>query len=74
MHALTAAGLLGRYTSLSQLLVEPLNLNYMGHLCREGRKVRMSDFAMHSNKYEFSIPTVLLVGTSMSAVKAEPPN
>ncbi len=69
MHALTAAGLMGLYTSLSQLLVEPLNLQYMGHLCRDGRKVCMADFAMRSDTHEFSIPTVLLVGTSMSAGK-----
>ncbi len=69
MHALTAAGLTGRYTSLSQLLVNPLNLKYMGHLCRDGHKVRMTDFAMRSETHEFSIPTILLVGTSMSAGK-----
>jgi hypothetical protein len=69
MHALTAAGIMGVYVSLSQLLPPPLHLRYRGHLCREGRKVCMSDFAIFSATYAFSVPTVLLVGTSMSAGK-----
>jgi hypothetical protein len=69
MHALTAAGLMGVFTSYSRLLVEPLRLRYMGHLCREGRKVRMRDFAMRAKDHAFSVPTLLIVGTSMSAGK-----
>ena len=69
MHALTAAGLMGLYTSYSRLLVDPLKLKYMGHLCRGGEKVRMQDFAMHCSERAFSVPTILLVGTSMSAGK-----
>jgi hypothetical protein len=69
MHALTSAGLLGRYTSISQLLPDPLHLSYRGHLCRDGAKVRMTDFAFRSATCSFSVPTILLVGTSMSAGK-----
>jgi hypothetical protein len=69
MHALTSAGLFGRFTSLSQLLPDPLELSYRGHLCRQGRKVTMPDFALKSNTGKFAVPTVLLVGTSMSAGK-----
>jgi len=69
MHALTAAGLMGFYTSFSRLLVDPLKLKYRGHLCRGGEKVRMQEFAMHCGGSDFSIPTILLVGTSMSAGK-----
>ena len=69
MHALTAAGLMGRYTSMSTLLPEPLLLEYRGHLCRNGQKVRMSDFAQKADSHEFKVPTLLLVGTSMSAGK-----
>ncbi|MGI9205458.1 MAG: hypothetical protein ACR2Q3_15700, partial [Woeseiaceae bacterium] len=36
---------------------------------RNGTKVTMSDFAIKSDNSEFNIPTVLLVGTSMSAGK-----
>ena len=69
MHALTAAGLMGFYTSFSTLLVDPLKLKYRGHLCRGGDKVRMQEFAMHCSGDAFSVPTILLVGTSMSAGK-----
>jgi hypothetical protein len=69
MHALTSAGLFGRYTSMSQLLPEPLQLSYRGHLCRGGQKVTMSQFALRSKTFKFSVPTILLVGTSMSAGK-----
>ncbi len=69
MHALTSAGLMGRYTSISQLLPDPLRISYRGHLCRDGSKVRMRDFAMQSRGCKFAVPTILLVGTSMSAGK-----
>ena len=69
MHALTSAGLMGYFTSISTLLPDPLVLNYRGHLCRDGQKVCMSDFAIRSETHEFNVPTLLLVGTSMSAGK-----
>lgn len=69
MHALTAAGLMGRYTSFSMLLQDPLSLRYRGHLCRNNRKVRMADFAIKSDFHGFDVPTLMLVGTSMSAGK-----
>jgi hypothetical protein len=69
MNALTSAGLLGRFTSFSMLLAEPLRLRYLGHLCRDNRKVCMSDFAMTATTHAFNVPTVMLVGTSMSAGK-----
>ena len=69
MDALTAAGLMGRFTSFSMLLPEPLTLRYRGHLCRNEKKVCMSDFAMKVDSHGFNVPTLLLVGTSMSAGK-----
>jgi hypothetical protein len=69
MNALTSAALLGVFTSYSRLLVQPLRLRYMGHLCRQRRKLRMCDFAMRANTHAFSVPTLLIVGTSMSAGK-----
>lgn len=69
MHALTCAGLLGKFTSISKLLPDPLRLNYRGHLLRGGRKVTMSEFAMRADAHAFAVPTVLLLGTSMSAGK-----
>lgn len=69
MHALTSAALFGRYTSLSMLLPDPLKLSYRGHLCREGSKVTMTEFALAAEDFRFEVPTILLVGTSMSAGK-----
>ncbi|MDH3621012.1 MAG: DUF1611 domain-containing protein [Gammaproteobacteria bacterium] len=69
MHALTSAGLLGCFTSYSTLLPDPLSLKYRGHLCRNDTKVRMADFAMKSEFHGFDVPTLMLVGTSMSAGK-----
>jgi hypothetical protein len=69
MHALTSAGLMARFTSYSTLFPEPLGLSYRGHLCRKGAKVRMRDFAITATSHEFAVPTLLLMGTSMSAGK-----
>ena len=69
MNTLTSAGLMGSYTSFSVLLAEPLRLKYRGHLCRDNRKVCMSEFAMTATSHAFNVPTVMLVGTSMSAGK-----
>lgn len=69
MHALTSAGLFGRFTSYSMLLPPPLKLHYVGHVMREGNKVRMRDFAIRARPAALDIPVILLVGTSMSAGK-----
>ena len=69
LHALTGAGLLGRATSVSPLLPRLMTLNYQGHLCRDGQKLNMSDFVRPAGQVQFAVPTILLVGTSMSAGK-----
>lgn len=69
MHALTSAALIGRYTSFSTLVPDPMELIYRGHLCRNGKKVCMRDFAMRSESHVFAVPTLLLFGSSMSAGK-----
>jgi hypothetical protein len=69
MHALTSAGLFGLFTSFSKLLPKPTTLQYIGHVMRNGRKVRMRDFAIRAEPRLFDVPTILLVGTSMSAGK-----
>ena len=69
MHAMTGAGLIGRFTSYSILLPDPLALRYRGHIVRDGAKITMKDFAMELDKGEFNVPTILIIGTSMSAGK-----
>ena len=68
MHAMTSAGLFGYVTSLSTLIPPVTKLDYQGHIVRNGEKVRMSDFAI-GNSGKFNVPSVLLVGTSMSSGK-----
>jgi hypothetical protein len=69
MHALTSAGLFGRFTSVSRLLPRPMDLKYCGHVVRGGSKVRMRDFAITAEPRELRTPAILMVGTSMSAGK-----
>ncbi len=71
MHALTSAGLFGVFTSLSKFLPAPMSLDYYGHIVRNGNKVCMTDFAIEPVADGFSVPTILLVGTSMSAGKTK---
>lgn len=69
MNAMTSAGLFGAVTSMSMLIPPTLNLTYLGHVVRHGKKVCMSDFAIKPSGGSFKVPTILLVGTSMSAGK-----
>ena len=69
MNALTSAGLIGRFTSISRLLPRPMRLRYTGHVTRSGRKVRMQEFAIEAAPRELQLPAILMVGTSMSAGK-----
>jgi hypothetical protein len=70
MEALTGAGLFGRATSSSTLLPSLLSLAYKGHVLMGGKKATMRDYALDvSEREEFGLPVVLLVGTSMSAGK-----
>lgn len=71
MHALTSAALLGAFTSFAKFLPAPMSLEYRGHVIRNEHKVRMADFAMQPVSDGFSVPTILLVGTSMSAGKTK---
>ena len=69
MHALTSAGLIGVFTSFSILLPKPMLLSYRGHIVRNGHKMTMRHFAMQADESGYSVPTVLIIGTSMSAGK-----
>jgi len=69
MHALTSAGLLGVFTSYSILLPKPLSLRYRGHIVRDGKKITMGQFAIRAADSGYSVPTILIIGTSMSAGK-----
>lgn len=69
MHVLTAAGLLGKLTSKSTFLPQLMEIQYVGHTCRKGKKVTMRNFIPMVEELEYKTPTVLFMGTSMSAGK-----
>lgn len=69
IEALTSAGLFGHATSVSVMLPPLLELRYSGHVVRGGDKVTMGRFALGEAATTFAVPTLLIVGTSMSAGK-----
>ena len=69
MHNLTIAGLFGRLTSASYLLPQLPTLTYLGHVTRQDHKVRMQDFVPDLSLLPYTRPTILIIGTSMSAGK-----
>jgi hypothetical protein len=69
MQALTGAGLFGRATSISPYIQKLLDLEYQGHVVRNGQKIGMRDFVQPAGSVNYNIPTVLIIGTSMSSGK-----
>ncbi|MFP4228266.1 MAG: hypothetical protein ACLFTE_05490 [Salinivenus sp.] len=69
MHALTRAGLFGRVESRSTLVQRPIELRYHGHVEHEDEKQTMPETVPAVDEQAFTTPTVLFVGTSMSAGK-----
>lgn len=69
MQALTAAGLLGRVTSMSTEIGSLLELEYEGHVIVDGGKATMTDYVEPVPDRPFDLPVVMVVGTSMSAGK-----
>ena len=69
MHALTGAGLFGKSTSVASWLGNMISLSYEGHVSRGGRQLRMGDFVQPRKATEFSVPVILVIGTSMSSGK-----
>ena len=68
-HAMTAAGLFGRVTSLAPLMPPIMRLRYVGHVTRAGQRVVMDDFVPPIPDVPYDCPTLLIIGTSMSAGK-----
>ena len=69
LHALTPAGLFGKATSVSHLLPSPPSLLYQGHLLRDGQKLSMDNFINPLPEQPYQCPTIMIIGTSMSAGK-----
>ena len=68
-HLLTSGGLMGRLVSRSPYVRAPVSLVYRGHVHVDGRSLRMDDCLGPAPPAGFTIPVVLIVGTSMSAGK-----
>jgi len=68
-HAMTSAGLFGRVTSLAPLMPPIMRLRYVGHVTRSGQKMTMDDFLPPIPDIPYEAPTLLIIGTSMSAGK-----
>lgn len=69
MSILTGAGLMGACTSKSAFIKDMVEVRYLGHVIRHGKKVCMANFVMPMPVQDFNLPVVLFVGTSMSAGK-----
>lgn len=69
MQALTGAGLFGKALSVAPTLPRLMSLQYVGHVVRGGVKQTMRDFVEPVAASSFSLPVILLIGTSMSAGK-----
>jgi hypothetical protein len=69
MDELTGAGLFGKALSVAPSLPRLMELDYLGHVVRNGRKLRMKDFVAPTPIAQFASPVILLIGTSMSAGK-----
>jgi hypothetical protein len=69
MHVLTSGQVFGWATSRSLLLPPLMAVTYHGHAMRGGAKLTMRAFAAKPPARTYDRPTVLLVGSSMSAGK-----
>ncbi len=66
---MTSAGLFGKITSKSTFLSPTMSLNYQGHVFVDDKNSCMPDFVREVDNIPFTLPIVLLIGTSMSAGK-----
>ena len=69
MHMLSGGGLMGKLTSKSMFISEMISIRYEGHVVRKGTKCIMDSYVAPVPSKPYTIPTVLFIGTSMSAGK-----
>ena len=67
-RAMTSAGLFGVITSRSPFGLDHVRLRYRGHVLANGVKRTMAEFADAPISRPFAIPSLLIVGSSMSAI------
>ncbi len=66
---LTAAGLAGKLTSKSPLRPPFIEMQYEGHVHIDGKPANMQDYVPDTPIVPYNVPTIFVVGTSMSAGK-----
>lgn len=69
MHLLTGAGLFGKGLSRAIFLQPLVRLRYRGHVLVGGEKRRMKDYVTPLPEVPYETPSILLIGSSMSAGK-----
>lgn len=69
MEILSGGGILGRCTSKSSFVSSLPGLAYRGHVVADGEKITMAGSVEPVEPRAYRVPTVLIVGTSMSAGK-----
>lgn len=69
MHLLTSAGIFGKVTSISSFIPNLIELEYLGNIHRDNKRLSMIDFRSNKTYPSFNTPVVLILGTSMSAGK-----
>jgi hypothetical protein len=70
MQDICGSGMFGAETDFSKTWGPSANFVYQGHVLRGGTKVCMKDFVPNTTKpTEYSSPTILIIGTSMSCGK-----
>lgn len=69
MHVLSGGGIFGKMTSRATNMSPLVPVVYRGHVAVDGERVAMRDFVAEVEERAWDAPTVLLIGTSMSAGK-----
>ena len=67
MDNLGGGGVFGKLTSLSPFLPTLISMTYRGHVLVHGEKVRMRDYVPNLPQRPYTLPTIMVIGTSMSA-------
>lgn len=69
MQLLTGAGLLGKCRSRSAVLPPLIDVRYEGHVIVDQLKASLQRFRVPAESLVYDVPTILLIGSSMSAGK-----
>ena len=69
MDNLGGGGVFGKLTSLSPFLPTLISMTYRGHVLVHGEKVNMQDYVPNLPLRPYTLPTIMVIGTSMSAGK-----